>query len=248
MVHHPSHVRICVAVLLAAVLACGSTSPALPPDDTLSILFIGNSLTYVNDLPGMVERLGEAVSGERPTVASVAFGNFSLEDHWKQGDALKAITGRNWDLVVLQQGPSSLPESRVLLVEYVRKFAVEIRKAGGRPAIYMVWPESSRAAAWDDVTASYAAAARAVDGLLLPAGEAFRSAARIDAGLELFSADGFHPSSTGAYLAAIVIYARATGRSPIGMSSIARLVDLSPGDIEALEAGAADAINRFGVP
>jgi hypothetical protein len=249
MIPHLSRAGLLTPALLAALFACGSTSPSvLPPDEDLSILFIGNSLTYVNDLPGMVQRLAAAASGVTPTVESVAFGDYSLEDHWNQGDALKAIAARKWDLVVLQQGPSALPESRVLLVEYVKKFAAEIRRGGGRPAIYMVWPESSRAQVWDDVTASYAAAAQAVDGLLLPAGEAFRSAARIDPALELFSGDGFHPTSTGTYLAALVIYARATGRSPVGISTIARLVGLSPGEIEALEAGAADAIQHFGTP
>ncbi|MGH7497802.1 MAG: hypothetical protein ACREL3_03010, partial [Gemmatimonadales bacterium] len=195
-----------------------------------------------------VRELGLAVDGKSPTVESVAFGNFSLEDHWNQGDALNKIAGGKWDLVVMQQGPSALPESRALLVEYARKFAVEIRQRGGRPALYMVWPESSRAEVWDDVTESYAEAARSVNGLLLPAGEAFRSALSIDPGLELFDLDGFHPSPAGTYLAALVIYASATGRSPLGMSSLARPVGLSPSQIEAIEAGAADAIKRFGNP
>ena len=249
MIPQLSRAGILTPALLAALFACGSTSPSvLPPDDDLSILFIGNSLTYTNDLPGMVQRLTAAASGVTPTVESVAFGDYSLEDHWNQGDALKAIAARRWDLVVLQQGPSALPESRMLLVEYVKKFAAEIRKGGGRPGhLHGVAGIVARAGV-GDVTASYAAAAQSVDGLLLPAGEAFRSAARIDPDLELFSGDGFHPTSTGTYLAALVIYARATGRSPVGISNIARLVELSPGDIEALEAGAADAIQHFGSP
>ena len=51
-----THVRTSLAwlVLLAAGAAsCGSTGPGLP-DDGLSVLFVGNSLTSTNDLPGMV--------------------------------------------------------------------------------------------------------------------------------------------------------------------------------------------------
>ncbi len=196
----------------------------------------------------MVGRLAVAVDGKAPTVQSVAFGDFSLEDHWNQGDARRAIAGERWDFVVLQQGPSALPESRVLLVEYAKKFDAEIRKSGGRTAMYMVWPESARVGVWDDVTESYAEAARAVGGMLMPAGEAFHSAVRLDPGLELFSGDGFHPSPAGTYLAALVIYAQATGRSPVGLSNAAHLIDLSPSAAQALEAGAADAIERFGIP
>ena len=90
MIPHLSRAGILTPALLAALFACGSTSPSvLPPDNDLSILFIGNSLTYTNDLPGMVQRLVAAASGETPTVESVAFGDYSLEDHWNQGDALR---------------------------------------------------------------------------------------------------------------------------------------------------------------
>ena len=235
--------------LIILLTACLGTSPEpLPPDDDLRILFIGNSLTYSNDLPGLVGRLGLAVGGKAPIVESVTAGDFRLEDHWNRGDALKAIQREKWDLVIMQQGPSALPESRVLLVEYTRKFAAEIRKAGGRPALYMVWPPESRAAEWDDVTESYLAAARDVNGVVFPVGEAFRAAVRRDPRLVLFAGDGFHPSSAGTYLAALVIYAQATNRSPVGISAIARISDLTPGDIEALEGGASEAIDRFSSP
>jgi hypothetical protein len=235
--------------LLAALVACAGTSPEpLPPDDDLRILFIGNSLTYTNNLPDMVERMAVAVDGKVPIVESVTAGDFSLEGHWNRGDAQTAIRGGKWDLVVLQQGPSALPESRVLLVEYARKFTGEIRKAGGRPAMYMVWPPASRVAEWDAVAESYATAAREVDGELLPVGEAFRATLRRAPGLTLFAGDGFHLSASGTYLAAIVIYAQASNRSPVGISALARMVSLSPRDIEALEGGAAEAIDRYSSP
>jgi hypothetical protein len=235
--------------LLAALFACAGTSPeAVSPGDDLRILFIGNSLTYSNDLPDMVRRMAIAVDGKAPIVKSVTVGGYSLEDHWNRGDAQTAIREGEWDLVVLQQGPSALPESRVLLVEYARKFAEETRKVGGRPAMFMVWPPASRVAEWDAVSESYATAAREVDGVLFPVGEAFRASLRRAPGVTLFVGDGFHPSAIGTYLAAIVIYARASQQSPAGMSAVARLVSLSPGDIEALEGAAAEAIDRYYSP
>ncbi|HEY8256170.1 MAG TPA: hypothetical protein VIG08_00785 [Gemmatimonadales bacterium] len=245
----PSHRRALRSILLIVFAACLGTSPdPLPPDDDLHLLFIGNSLTYTNDLPGMVERLGLALDGKAPVVESITAGDFSLEDHWNQGQAQQRIAAGRWDLVILQQGPSALPESRVNLVEYAGKFAGEARKVGGRPALYMVWPPADRVAEWDDVSESYATAARQVNGVLFPVGEAFRAALRRKSGLVLFAGDGFHPSVAGTYLAAMVIYAQASGRSPIGISSIARIVSLSPGDIEALEGGAAEAIQQFSSP
>ncbi len=88
--------RVTGWLLLATVAGCGAAAPQ--PDADLRILFIGNSLTFAKDLPSMVQRLGGSEPGRTVTVASVAFPDFSLEDHWSQGDALAAIHG-GWDFV-----------------------------------------------------------------------------------------------------------------------------------------------------
>jgi hypothetical protein len=233
--------------LLVATLAGCAAAPADPvPDPDLRILFIGNSLTFANDLPAMVQQLGRSDPGRPVTVASVAFPDFSLEDHWNQGDALQAINAGSWDFVVLQQGPSALPESRTNLIEWAGRFAAEIRRVGARPALYMVWPELSRENVWGDVTESYRAAAEAVDGVLLPAGEALRSARADDPSLALFGGDGFHPTVAGTYGAALVIYAMTAGVSPLGVSARAGDAPVPAQAAGTLERAAAEAIDRFG--
>jgi len=72
------------------------------------ILFIGNSLTYWNDLPAMVQSLAAAAK-RRITCQQVAFPDVSLEDHWQRGDAVRAIRRGGWSHVVLQQGPRGEP-------------------------------------------------------------------------------------------------------------------------------------------
>jgi hypothetical protein len=239
-------VRIFPLVMLAALASCGSTAPAPVDDHDLRILFIGNSLTYVNDLPSLVQHLGRSNSALAVSVSSVAFPNFSLVDHWDRGDALRAIEDGPWDVVVLQQGPSALPESRAVLVEYAGKFAAEIRRVGARPAIYMVWPGLDRIDVWEAVTQSYAAAARAIDGVLLPGGEAIRAAYVADRGIALFQGDGFHPALAGSWAVALTMYARLTGVSPLGLTAKAGGSTLSPSEIASLESAAADALRRFG--
>jgi hypothetical protein len=186
------------SLVLAALLAVAQ--PASPT----RILFIGNSLTEANDLPAMVCRLARAAS-RNAVCESVTKPGYSLEDHWNERDARRAIA-RGWDVVVLQQGPSALPESRALLVNYTRRFDAEIRHAGATTALYMVWPSRARRGDFEGVSQSYRAAAKAVGGLLLPAGDAWRSAWAIDAKLALYSPDGLHPSNAGTYLAAVVTY------------------------------------------
>jgi hypothetical protein len=178
--------------------------PASQPAPPARILFIGNSLTYSNDLPGRVCALARA-AGRAAVCESVAKPDYSLEDHWHERDARRAIA-RGWDLVVLQQGPSALPESRVLLVDFATRFDAEIRKSGARTALYMVWPSRARRGDFARVSESYAVAAAEVEGLLLPVGDAWQSAWAVDAGLPLYGPDGLHPSAMGTYLASLVIY------------------------------------------
>src|SRR5581483_10633800 len=179
----------------------------------LRVLFVGNSLTTANDLPRQVQQIA-AAAGCRLEYRVVALGGFSLEDHWNDGAARRAIAEGGWSFVVLQQGPSALPESRVLLVEYARRFAADARRVGAEPALYMVWPSQTRRGDVEGVRQSYEAAAQSTHALLLPAGEAWRAAMRADAGVGLYGPDGFHPTAAGSFLAALVIFERMFGLPP----------------------------------
>ncbi|MCB9378217.1 MAG: hypothetical protein H6511_05565 [Holophagales bacterium] len=207
--------RALLALGIAALLLSASGDPLAGEASARRVLFVGNSLTYANDLPAMVAALSRRGGGEPALeVEAATLPNASLEDHWAKKEALRAIERGGWSAVVLQQGPSSLPENRANLVAWTKRFAKRIRAIGARPALYTVWPAAARAGDFPRVEASYAAAAEAVDGLLLPAGAAWRAAWRRDPDLPLYASDGFHPSPLGTYLAAIVIEAALTDRPP----------------------------------
>jgi hypothetical protein len=193
-------------MLRVLLLAVALVSLQPPPT---RILFIGNSLTYANDLPAMVCAMANA-AGKRAVCESIAKPDYGLEEHWNEKSAQRVIA-RGWDVVVLQQGPSALPESRRLLIQYARRFDEEIRKSGARTAVYMVWPSRARRGDFPGVSQSYTAAAAAVKGLLLPAGDAWRAAWALDGQLPLYGPDGFHPSPSGTYLAALVAYQQMFG-------------------------------------
>ena len=197
----------------------------------IRLLLIGNSLTAANGLPGTLEAMGRA-SGIAIRCTAIAKPNYSLEDHWSDGEARRAIARGGWSYVVLQQGPSALPESRVLLDDYVGRFDGEIRRAGGRSVIYMVWPAAARSGDFDGVSASYRDAAARVGGMLAAAGDAWRAAWRRDRTLGLYGPDGFHPSATGSYLAAMVIFRQLTGRLPARSAA----AWLPPATLSVLEA------------
>lgn len=179
----------------------------------LKVLFVGNSLTYVHDVPEKVAKLGASV-GEQVEVTTVAYPNFSLTDHWERGAAARAIETGAFDVVVLQQGPSAAIENRPQLNREAYRFAKLIRKHGGRPALYMVWPSVARSQDWNGVIASYTGAAKGAKALLFPVGTAWRGALKHEPSLGLYGPDGFHPADIGSTLAALVIASKLLNRPP----------------------------------
>ncbi len=200
---------------LALAASCGNGDPG-PDPSTLRVLFIGNSHTVVNDLPAMVAEMARA-TGRSLEYRVEARPGYGLEDHWAAGTAQQLIRDHDFDVVVLQQGPSSLPESQANLRTWATKFAEVIIANGGRPAFYMVWPARDRPGDRDGVRTSYTNAAQAVAGILAPAGEVWREAWRTDPNLALYDADGVHGSLMGTYAAALSVYGMLFGVSPVGV-------------------------------
>lgn len=204
----PARLALACLALAGAPRVEAATAAAPPPR---RVLFVGNSLTRTNDLPAVVRALA-AADGLELEVAAVVRDGFSLADHRAAGVALERVAAGGWDVVVLQQGPSALPESRVELLREAEIFARAIRAAGARPALFMVWPSRERAFDLPRVVESYRLAAAASDALLAPAGEAWRLALRRSGAPTLWGRDGLHPTPAGTYLAALTVYGALTGR------------------------------------
>ena len=222
--------------LCLLTLACGGGDPAGPDGGPPRVLFIGNSLTEYNDLPGMVRVLAES-AGTPLRTGMVVHGGYSLEDHWNDGRAREAVASRRWDVVVLQQGPSAWPSSRENLIEWTVRWADAIRAAGARPVVYMPWPESWRMSAFDSVSRSYRDAAIAARATLVPGGEVWQAAWRRDPSLALYGDDGFHPSQLGTWTVAVAAWSHLTGHPATEAPASIRL-DISTLVVPAEQANA----------
>lgn len=202
--------RIWPSIFVALAACVGPFAETGPeaydlPDAELRVAFVGNSLTYVGNVPGLVQRLAD-LDGRSMSHVAIAYPDVSLSDHWYAGtpDVLRDLEP---DMVVLQQGPSTLPANMEHLMEWSRRFAGVMAEWGGEPALYMVWPSSARRDAFPLVWASYRAAARAVEGAFIPAGQTWVEAWTLDPELALYSSDGSHQNDLGALAAAMTIYA-----------------------------------------
>lgn len=193
------------------------STTALDPS-ALNILFIGNSLTYSNDLPGILATFLEK-SKVASHVESIAIGGTALIDHWNEGLARSKIQQGGWDFVIMQQGPSAT-EGRPLLLSYAKIFGEEISTIQATSAMYMVWPAKSRFFDFDGVYDSYRQAALNIGGIFLPGGASWRVAWESEPDLAFYGPDNFHPSAMGSYLVALVMFEQLTGLSPLGLPNI----------------------------
>lgn len=180
--------RLLGLVVLAVLGACWSARLAgIDDPGPRGVLFIGNSHTYVDDAPGLVRSLERMAGDEQLEVERVVQGNHALEDHWIAGRAEELLRAYPWAFVVMQQGPSSLFESRIHLRQWTQQFSPLIRAAGAQAVLYQIWPTIDRRAdaadAAADALTSYTNAAASVNGLLTPAGDAFTLALEVSPAL-----------------------------------------------------------------
>ena len=165
--------------------------------------------------PGAVASLAATVGRVRIESEVVAPGGYSLEDHWTDGTAKTALDSGRFDVVVFQQGPSSLASSRVNLVEWLGRWAAEARVHGARPALLTVWPERVRFSVFPAVIANHRAAASVFERCLVPRRRRVAgSASPATAAPRPHGPDGFHPSRLGTHPTAVVVYAGLTGTLP----------------------------------
>lgn len=169
-----------------------------------SILFIGNSLTYTNDLPQLVKEIAKE-KGHDVTTEVVAKPNYALMDHWADGEIQKLMRINKYDYVVIQQGPSSQAYGRQILIDYAQKLSELCEKYDCQLAIFMVWPSRTYYQTFDSVIESHKLAAEATGALLCPVGEKWKIYFDGTQQFDYYGADGFHPSMEGSKVAAKII-------------------------------------------
>lgn len=170
----------------------------------ISILFIGNSLTYYNDLPKLITE--EAKSKDiKVNTTTIAYPNYALVDHWKDGKVQKLIKSDMFDYVIVQQGPSSQKEGRQMLIEYGEKYNKLCKNYNTQLCFFMVWPSMQYYRTFGGVIANYREAAKVNDAILLPVGKVWKAHFDKTNNFDFYESDGFHPSLKGSKKAADVI-------------------------------------------
>ena len=179
----------------------------------MNLLFIGNSFTARNDVPGLVAALASE-RGHAVRHDLVAAGGASLRAHWNKGDARRAIETGGYDRVVLQE-QSTLPVKNARRMhENVRLFDAVVRAVGAQTVLYMTWARAHAPESQAVIADAYMAIGAELGAVVVPAGLAWERYLREHAQPVLHDRDGSHPTLAGSYLAACALFATLFGERP----------------------------------
>lgn len=197
------------------------------------VLFLGNSYTAVNNLPLIAQKLAES-AGDTLVVDSNTPGGYTFQGHSTNATSVQKIQQGNWDFVVLQE-QSQLPSFPISQVQsdvfpYAKTLDGMIKAANPctQTMFYMTWGrkvgDATNCPNWPPVCTyqgmdsllhlRYMMMADTNRALVSPVGAVWRYLIQHYPWLELYQADGSHPSVAGSYAAACSFYSAIFRKSP----------------------------------
>lgn len=204
---------------------------------TKNVLFVGNSYTYVNDLPLIISKLAVS-TGDVFNYNSSAPGGYTLQGHSTNVTTLSLIQQGGWDYVVLQdqsQRPSfPMSQVSVEVFPYAKILCDSIRSAEqcAKPLFFMTWGrkygDAGNCAYWPPVCTyqgmdsllnlRYRMLADSNDAYVSPVGAVWHYIIDNHATIDLYTSDNSHPSLSGSYAAACTFYSLIFQKDPTAIS------------------------------
>jgi hypothetical protein len=193
--------------------------------DTLSILFIGNSMTYVQDLPGLLTNLASS-NGKTIITAQNTPGGYFLSDHVTDPISL-SLMAQGFDYIVVheQSGGNIQPA----LPSITRPIAIidSIARAHCSKILLYATPGYPETHPWSvepyldmqaEIIYKYKLAAQSVRGACLPTAHAFRDVITNYPSISGMwaSPTDYHPGIKGQYLHACVLFSALYSESALG--------------------------------
>jgi len=236
---------VVVVVVLCGCLFLLGGGRRNPHPSAARVLFIGNSYTYVNDLPATFQKLARSL-GNDVTAEFTAVPGFTLRQHSTYQDTLSKISSAKWDYVVLQE-QSQMPLNNASVIAtsmtpYAKQLSALARQANPSVKIVMfeTWGRRDGDYAGNQalINATYQQVAADTGASVAPVGVAWSAVRQSDPDIDLYIGDGTHPSLQGTYLAACVFYDVVCADSSAG----AKALDVPPLQAKVLQESADHAV------
>ncbi len=218
-------------ILLFLLCSCSSAANCSAQDASCTrVLFIGNSYTFVNDLPNTFAKLAQSGGHKKVEVGMAAQGGWALSNHLESSETLNQLNSTKWNYVVLQEQSEipSVEQSRTqAMYPAARELVRRIQERGATPIFFDTWAHRDGAPEYGmntyqsmqaEIDTGYMGIAQELNVPIAPVGFAWFTAVQGHPELGLWQADGSHPTMQGTYLAACVFYAVIFHESPVGLT------------------------------
>ena len=192
----------------------GQKAAALLMEDSVRVLFIGNSYTFFNNLSGQVKLLGQSC-GKNIATKQEAHGGWKLSQHASSSQTFAAIQEGDWDYVVYQE-QSLIPTYDNHFIEKNMYPAIttldslrSLYSPKSKSVFYMTWGRNNMSfeTMQHKLSKTYLDLSKRFDAICAPIGIAWKRVRTERPDLKLYVDDQSHPSQIGSYLAACVFYA-----------------------------------------
>ena len=190
---------------------------------TRSILFIGNSYTYGNNMPAITASMAQS-TGKTLNYDSHTPGGEQLASHASSTIVEDKLDDQDWDFVAIQGQSQEMSWPLVNSSSQMASCATLSQKARTAyscvvPLFYMTWGRENGDAqncGWqsylctyegmdDTLQANYTRAATQNNGAVSPVAKVWRYL-RANTSLDLYASDGSHASYAGSYAVAATFY------------------------------------------
>jgi len=200
---------------------------------TKEVLFVGNSYTYYNNLPSLVNDMA-VNTGDTFIYDVEAPGGQDFKNHESNPNVLNKINSSNWDFVVLQghSRETSKPQADMELntFPFVESLVDTVKENNlcSQPMFFMTWGRENGYAPdcptypWlctyegmDDVVKdTYIFMADEYNTKISPVGAVWRYIRTNFPSIDLYDPDESHPSLAGSYAAACTFYTMVYEKDP----------------------------------
>lgn len=215
-----SFANIMLKGFLASVVTFFFGSTVSAQSDSLKILFIGNSYTHMNDMPGIFKKIAEK-SGQDVIVEKNTQSGASFQVHSGREDMYEAIRRRKWDYIVLQGYSRELAMPKEVIdtatIPYLTKITDSIyaNNPCTNVLLYMTWgydngfEELEHVNTFDKMADTICKGYKYLGELfnvpVVPVGMVWKEVKKTSK-IDLYDEDRAHPSRNGSYLIASTFY------------------------------------------
>lgn len=230
--------------LLTTTTIFGQTKTTEKPIEkkSLSVLFIGNSYTFMNDMPTAVfKKMVEANGTIKAHVDKSTLGGSNLAYHASNPGTYEKIKSYKWDYVVLQgfsrefaQPIDTINATTKVNLQQLRD-SIYANRPDTKILLYMTWgykdgfmemeSTNSYLKMQNLIANNYIRIAEELNFGVSPVGLAWKNIRATQPDINLYYTDGAHPGLTGSYLIASVFYKRILGVTPVGNPNKIKLDD-----------------------